>query len=141
MKISRLYQIFCDENTEVAVVEQLDRLMEDDFVRLQTVSIGMQHFLSQIPVFRKYYPEDFDKVFPEVRNKTCRRLYSLVEKVDVQGLVDRRISLYKDELTVLRKSLGELLEFFEDVEEYLSCAKIKAILDFLDTQVVVLEGA
>jgi len=139
MKISRLYQIFSEDDSEVEAVERLDQLMEDDVIRLQSAAIGMQHFLMQAPVFKNYYPDNFDEVFPIIKSKAYRRIYSFIENVNIESLRKRDVSFYPDEIKLMGKTLEILLEFFEEIEEYIICAELKRILDYLYIEVRVVK--
>ncbi len=139
MKISRLYQIFSEDTSEVEAVEQLDRLMEDDVVRLQSAAIGMQHFLMQAPIFKSHYPDNFDEVFPSIKAKAYRRIYSFIDNVNIESLKKRDVSFYPDEIKLMSKALEILLEFFEEIEEYIICAELKRLLDYLYTEVRVIQ--
>lgn len=139
MRVDKLRDIFSDSRqvlvTGDALSEQLlDELINDDLVKVKSAVIAVQHFMTLANIYSVRYPDTFDAQLPALKSKSYNKIYTLIENVNIDTLSERDFSLYSDEVLVVEHSLDSLLMFFESIEEYHKCAKIKKISDILKTR-------
>lgn len=131
MNINKLYDIFQVNHQEVFTSEQLDRLLQDDSVRLQTAVVGIQHFLAQVPIFRQRYPQHFEDNFPNIQLKSYLKIYHILDGIDLDSFSKKEFNYFPDEISAIVDALSHLLIYFETQEDYLKCAKVKKLQDIV----------
>ena len=139
MRVDKLRDIFSDSRqallADETVSEQLlDELINDDLVKVKSAVIAIQHFMTLANIYSVRYPDTFDAQLPTLKSKSYTKIYSLIEDVNLDSLSQRDFTLYSDEVLVVEHSLDSLIMFFESIEEYHKCAKIKKISDILKTK-------
>lgn len=132
MRVDKLRAIFTDLEPE----PQADILEFefDDLVKVKSAVAAVQHFMTIANIYTVRYPDTFDEKFPIVQSKSYNKIYSLIEDVNLEALSERLFTLYEDEVNIVEYSLDSLLMFFESLEEFEKCDKIKAILDIVKTK-------
>lgn len=138
MRVDKLRAIFTDLETEVTTANLaeplLEDLMEDDLVKVKTAVITVQHFMTLANIYSVRYPDTFEENFPKVQSKSYTKIYTLLEGVNLDFLAEKEFTLYEDEFKVVEYSLDSLLMYFEALEEFEKCAKIKSISDIVKTK-------
>lgn len=138
MRADKLRAIFTDLEPDLITGTQsepvLVDLMEDDLVKVKTAVITVQHFMTLANIYSVRYPDTFEENFPKVQSKSYTRIYSLLEDVNLELLAEKEFTLYEDEFKVVEYSLDSLLIYFEALEEFEKCAKIKSISDIVRTK-------
>jgi hypothetical protein len=136
MDFKKLYKIF--NTQEIAdTAREINTLLLDDIVKIQSVAIALQYLQGQIKSIKKWYPDTPQSKLEELQVTTYNNVYKLIASISVQELHLRKITLYPDEYSYMENSFLELLKYYEYQEEYLKCQVIKEILDFLETCKVV----
>lgn len=116
---------------------QLDHLMDDSLVRVQSAVIALEHFKVLSKIYQTKSPFIFDKSIESITLHSYNKIYSFIAAVDIEELSQKCFTLYPDELLTIVTNLKTLLSFFETQEDYLKCARIKNILDILSLKEVV----
>lgn len=116
---------------------QLDHLMDDSLVRVQSAVIALEHFKVLSKIYQTKSSFIFDKSIESITLHSYNKIYSFIAAVDIEELSQKCFTLYPDELSTIATNLKTLLAFFETQEDYLKCARIKNILDILSLKEVV----
>lgn len=131
--LANIFNTVQDDNLS----SQLDHLIDDSLVRVQSAVIALEHFKVLSKIYQTKSPLVFDKSIESITLYSYNKIYSLIAAADIEELSQKCFTLYPDELSTIVTNLKTLLGFFETQEDYLKCARIKKILDILNLKEVV----
>lgn len=126
-----LFSIFEKGDEEIYRENNAEELLNNPYVLIGMVVSGIDNFYLIDEMYTRKYPKDYGRVRDSVKHKYFLKVYSYLERITPTELdiiyrigtdfeLERSISL-----------LNDLLIYFQDIEQYERCGKIKQFTDLL----------
>ena len=126
-----LFSIFEQGDEQIYKENNVEDLLNNPYVLLGTVVSGVENFYLIDKIYTLKHEEEYGRVRDSIKLKYYTKLYKyldrvtplevdIIQKIDPQWELDRYIN-----------GISDLLYFFEDIEHYEKCAKIKQYYDIL----------
>lgn len=126
-----LFSIFEQGDEEIYKENNVEELLDNPYVLIGMVVTGVENFYLMDKMYTLRHTEEYGRVRDKIKFKYFTRIYGYLDRVTpVEMDVAYRIgSDY--ELDRSLSAVNELLFFFQDIEHYEKCAKIKVYCDLL----------
>ena len=126
-----LFSIFEQGDEEIYRENNVEDLLDNPYVLIGMVVTGVENFYMIDKMYMLKHAEEYDRVRDSVKLKYFIRLYKYLDRVTpVEMDVVYRIGS-DFELDRSINAINDLLFFFEEMEQYEKCAKIKHYSDLL----------
>tara|TARA_R110000744_G_scaffold196568_1_gene315830 strand:+ start:590 stop:1021 length:432 start_codon:yes stop_codon:yes gene_type:complete len=126
-----LFSIFEQGDEQVYKENHVENLLDNPYVLIGMVVTGIDNFYLIDQMYTNKHPEDYGRVRDTVKHKYFVKLYRYLERVTPVELdVVYRVGT-DFELDKSLDLLNDLLFYFESIEEYERCGRIKTFTDLL----------
>lgn len=134
-----LFSIFEQGDEEVYIEHGVKNVLDNPFVLMGMILRGLENFELMDMMYKRNYPEEYEKVKNLIKYKYYSKLYNYLTKIDSR--------CFKDEYTIgeafdsenVYVALDTLRVYYEGIEEYEKCSVIKNFRELLIDKVVTLK--
>lgn len=127
----KLFSIFEKGDEEIYQEHGVSEVLSNPFVLLNMVVRGIENYQLMDLLYSRNYPKEYIKVKDKIKYKYYLKLFSYLNRITIpENTEDFNIGeSYDIETTFL--SLESMKDYFESLEEYEKCGKIKKYIDLL----------
>lgn len=126
-----LFSIFEQGDEQIYREHGMQDVLNNPFVLIGMVVTGVQNYFIMDMMYLRQYPNHYKEVRNITKSKYFNNLYKYLLRVDIDSIEDGYTIGESFDVKEASFSLNQLLDFFEDLEEYEKCAVIKKFLDLL----------
>lgn len=126
-----LFSIFEQGDEQVYKEHGMQDVLENPYVLMGMVVRGLQNFSIMDMMYTKRYPEEYKKVKEHIQFKYFTKLFSYLNRVEITKLEELYTIGESYNVEEVYVGLDNLRKYFETVEEYEKCGKIKKFQDLL----------
>lgn len=102
------------------------------YIIITAIVKGVENFYIISQIYTKKYGEQFERIEHSVKHKYYNRLFNHLEKFN-----ERKLEHLEHALAVGKGAMAwamtDLMDFFEEVEEYEKCARLRDIMNAFDS--------
>lgn len=126
-----LFSIFEKGDEEVYQEHGELDVLKNPYVLLGMVLRGIENYDIMCLLYRRNYPEEFDKVEPTIKYKYYNKLYEYLLRINIDEVDD----VYKIgdgyERDNVMRAISNMCDYYESLEEYEKCATIVKYKDLI----------
>lgn len=126
-----LFSIFEKGDEEIYEEHGELELLKNPFVLLGMVLRGLENYEIMCLLYRRNYPEQFEKVESTIKYKYYNKLYEYLLRINLDTLEDiYNIGQHYEKENVML-ALSKMCDYYENLEEYEKCAVIVKYKDLV----------
>jgi len=132
-----LFNIFSQQDEQIYHEHGISHILDNSFVLFGMVVRGVENYYIIDQLYQRKYQQQYINVCESIKMKYFLGLFKYVNSI--ADIPPDTVSNIKDEFgqQAIKYALEELIEFFEKVEYYEQCAKLKKYYDiFIDKKLV-----
>lgn len=131
-----LFSIFEQGDEEIYREHGMEDTLNNPFVLMGMVVNGLQNFDLMDVMYRRNYPQEYDRVKDTIKRKYFDKLYGYLCRIDYDSFEEKHTigESYNSGDTYV--GLEMLRVYYEVLEEYEKCAVVKKYLELLVDKVV-----
>lgn len=127
----KIFNLFEKMDEEVLLEEGSSDLLNEDSVLLGIVVKGVENYNYIDEIYLNRYGDKYAKLAEGIKYRYFDKLFSYLDKIKLNKLEVLLDLIELIGLNIVCRSLEELIQFFQLLEEYEKCAKIKKVKDIL----------
>ena len=126
-----LFSIFEKGDEEIYQEHGELDVLKNPYVLLGMVLRGIENYDIMCLLYRRNYPEEFDKVEPTIKYKYYNKLYAYLLRINIDEVEDMyKIGEGYERDNVMR-AISNMCDYYESLEEYEKCATIVKYKDLI----------
>ena len=126
-----LFSIFEKGDEEIYQEHGELDVLKNPYVLLGMVLRGIENYDIMCLLYRRNYPEEFDKVEPTIKYKYYNKLYAYLLRINKDEVEDMyKIGEGYERDNVMR-AISNMCDYYESLEEYEKCATIVKYKDLI----------
>lgn len=131
-----LFTIFEAGDEEVYKEHGAEDVLGNPYVIMGMVAKGVENYYIMDFMYKKRYPQEYEKVRNNIQNKYYNRLLGYLLRIKEEDMTEVYSIAASYDISSVLTALWELISYYEKAEEYEKCAKIKKYIEYVDYKFV-----